>query len=69
LSSRKTGKLQKVNTPAEIPASKSKVEKSTATEATKKTPEKSTATKVTKKTPEKSGSPYKSMQVVIFIDF
>ena len=46
--------MKKVNTPAEIPASKSKVEKSTATEATKKTPEKSTATKVTKTTTEKT---------------
>lgn len=46
--------MKKINTPAEIPASKSKAEKSTATEATKKIPEKSTATKVTKKTPEKS---------------
>jgi len=46
--------MKKVNTAAEIPTSKAKAEKSTATKVTKKTPEKSVTTKATQITPETS---------------
>ena len=48
--------MKKINTAAEIPTSKAKTKKSTATKVTKKTPEKSVTTEATQITPETSST-------------